>query len=111
MSFTIYVRMKKSGKGMCKELAPTPFEVGQRPETLGELLTALTELGVKDYNARKDEGQILPFLTREEIAGQALSGKESFGITGELQIPRRLWRIRFSVLRTGFTVCSPGRKN
>ena len=79
MSFTIYVRMKKPGKGMCKELAPTPFEVGQRPETLGELLTALTELGVKDYNARKDEGQILPFLTREEIAGQALSGKVSFG--------------------------------
>ena len=80
MSFTIYVRMKKSGKGMCKEFAPTPFEVGQRPETLGELLTALTELGVKDYNARKDEGQILPFLTREEIAGQALSGKVSFGV-------------------------------
>ena len=80
MSFTIYVRMKKPGKGMCKELAPTPFEVGQRPETLGELLTALTELGVKDYNARKDEGQILPFLTREEIAGQALRGKVSFGV-------------------------------
>lgn len=82
MSFTIYVRMKKPGKGMGKELSPTPFKLQQRPETLREFLAALTELLVKDYNARKDEGQILSFLTKEEIAGQALCGKVSFGIHG-----------------------------
>lgn len=82
MSFTIYVRMKKPGKGMGKDLAPTPFVLEKKPETLGELLAALTELGVKDYNARKDQGQILPFLTREEIAGQAFRGKVAFGVHG-----------------------------
>ncbi len=82
MSFTIYVRMKKPGKGMSKDLEPTPFVLDKKPETLRELLTGLTEVGVRDFNARKDEGQLLPFLTKEEIAGQALRGKVAFGVHG-----------------------------
>ena len=94
MSFTIYARMKKPGRRMSKDLPPVPFVLDERPKTVRELLLrqnllqyrqmgrpplGLTELGVRDYNARKDEGQLLPFLTREEIAGQAVRGKIAFG--------------------------------
>jgi hypothetical protein len=82
MSFTIYVRMKKPGRRRSKELSPVPFVLEQRPETVRELLTELTRLGVKDYNERMDERQLLPFLTREEISGQAEAGKISFGFHG-----------------------------
>ena len=79
MSFTIYARMNKPGRRMSKDLPPVPFVLDERPKTVRELLLGLTELGVRDYNARKDEGQLLPFLTREEIAGQAVRGKIAFG--------------------------------
>lgn len=79
MSFTIYVKMKKPGRRMSKDLPPVPFVLETRPGTVRELLLDLTELGVKDYNERKDEGQLLPFLTREEISSQALRGKVAFG--------------------------------
>lgn len=79
MSFTIYVRMKKPGRKMSRELAPVPFVLDTKPETVRELLLGLTEIGVRDYNERKDEGQLLPFLTREEITGQAARGKIAFG--------------------------------
>lgn len=65
---------------MSKDLSPVPFPLDRKPDTVRELLLGLTELGVKDYNERTDEGQLLPFLTREEIAGQALRGKVSFGV-------------------------------
>lgn len=80
MPFTIHVRMKKLGKQRPKELAPVPFVLERKPETVRELLTELVTLGVRDYNARKDEGQILPFLTKEEIADQAARGKIAFGM-------------------------------
>ena len=80
MSYTIQVRMKKLGKQRANSLAPDPFVLESRPQTTRDLITALTALGVKDYNARKDEGQLLPYLTREEIAGQAERGKIAFGL-------------------------------
>ena len=80
MSYTIQVRMKKLGKQRAKSLAPVPFVLESQPQTTRDLITALTALGVKDYNARKDEGQLLPYLTREEIAGQAERGKIAFGL-------------------------------
>lgn len=82
MSFTIYVRMKKLGKQKNTELQPVPFELAEKPQTLRQLLTALTELGVRQYNARKDEGQILAYLTKEEITAQASRGKISLGLRG-----------------------------
>lgn len=80
MSYTIQVRMKKLGKQRANSLAPVPFVLESRPQTTLDLIAALTALGVKDYNARKDEGQLLPYLTREEIAGQAERGKIAFGL-------------------------------
>ena len=82
MSFTVYVRMKKLGKQKSADLQPVPFVLEEKPETLRELLTALTKLGVSQYNARKDEGQILAWLTKEEIAAQAVRGKIASGLRG-----------------------------
>ena len=56
MSFTIYVRMKKLGKSKSRDLKPVPFSLNEKPQTVRELLTGLTELLVREYNERKDEG-------------------------------------------------------
>lgn len=69
MSYTIYIRIKKS--------QPVPFELDEKPQTVRELLVSLTRIGVRQYNERKDEGQLLAYLTREEIAEQAARGKVS----------------------------------
>lgn len=82
MAYTIYVRMKKLGKQKNADLQPVPFVLDEKPDSVRELLTALTKLGVKQYNARKDEGQILAYLTKENIAEQASRGKISFGLRG-----------------------------
>lgn len=82
MSYTIHVRMKKIGKQKNQTLEPIPFVLDKKPQTVRELLTALTALGVQQYNARKDDGQILAYLTREEITQQATRGKISLGLRG-----------------------------
>lgn len=80
VSFTIYVRMKKIGKQKHAALQPIPFILDKKPDTVRELLVSLTKLGVRLYNERKDEGQILAYLTQEEIAAQASQGKISYGL-------------------------------
>lgn len=80
--FTIYAVMKKLGKQKKESLAPVPFVLEEKPETVRELIVGLTKLGVKEYNERKDEGQILPYLTKEEINDKASAGKISFGLRG-----------------------------
>lgn len=82
MAFTVYVQMKKLGKQRGRKLEPIPFILEERPGTVRELLADLTALGVEAYNGRKNEGQILSFLTREEIDGQAARGKIVFGQRG-----------------------------
>lgn len=82
MSFTIYVRMKKLGKQKNADLAPVAFALESKPQTVSELLILLTKLGVKLYNAREDAGQILTYLTQEEITAQAARGKITSGLRG-----------------------------
>lgn len=82
MSFTVYARMKKLGKQKSAQLQPIPFVLEEKPDTLRELLTALTQLGVAQYNVKKDEGQILAWLTKEEITAQATRGKIVSGLRG-----------------------------
>lgn len=82
MSYTIYVRMKKLGKQKSTDLQPVPFVLDEKPQSVRDLLVSLTKLGVRQYNERKDEGQILAYLTKEEIAGQAARGKVSSGLRG-----------------------------
>lgn len=82
MSFTIYVRMKKPGRQKSADLQTVPFELDEKPQTVRELLVGLTKLGVRQYNERKDEGLILSYLTKEEIAEQAARGKIASGLRG-----------------------------
>lgn len=80
MPFTIYARMKKLGKQKKADIVPVPFVLEKKPECVRDLLTDLVVLGVRDYNARRDAGQILPYLTREEIQDKASAGKVSFNV-------------------------------
>lgn len=82
MSFTIDVKMKRIGKQKKEDLRPVPFVLERQPKTVRELLVLLTELLVREYNARKDEGQLVKYLTREEIKEGASAGKVSFGLRG-----------------------------
>lgn len=82
MAFTIYAKMKRVGKQKKEDLLPVPFELEKRPDTVRELVTALVRLSVSEYNERKDEGQVLRYLTKEEIIGLASAGKVSFGVRG-----------------------------
>jgi len=74
--------MKKLGKQNRVDIAPVVFELDEKPQTVRELLVNLTRLGVRQYNERKDEGQLLAYLTKEEIAAQASRGKISSGLRG-----------------------------
>ena len=76
MSFTIYIRMKNLGK------FPVPFTLDAKPQTVRERLISLTKLGVTQYNAREDTGQILTYLTEKEITEQAARGKITSGLRG-----------------------------
>ena len=80
MSFTIYAQMKKLGKQKKADIVPVPFVLEKKPESVQDLLDGLVRLGVRDYNARKDAGQILPYLTKEEIQDKASAGKVSFNV-------------------------------
>lgn len=82
MPFTVLVQMKKPGRLNRTDIAPVPYELDRKPQTVQELLASLTRLGVRQYNARKDAGQILAYLTQEEIAAQAARGKISSGLRG-----------------------------
>lgn len=82
MSFTIYVKMKKLGGQKRAALHAVPFALDEKPDTTRALLIGLTRLGVRQYNARKDAGQILAYLTREEIEAQASRGKITSGLHG-----------------------------
>lgn len=82
MGFTIYARMKRAGKQKAADLTPVPFELERRPETMRELLILLVQQSAREYNGRKDEGQILNYLTKAQIDGLASVGKISFGVHG-----------------------------
>ena len=82
MAFTIYAKMKRVGKQKKEDLLPVPFELEKRPDTVRELVTALVRLSVSEYNERKEEGQVLRYLTKEEISSLASAGKVSFGVRG-----------------------------
>lgn len=82
MAFTIYAKMKKLGKQKKESLRLFPYELEKRPETVREFITALVELEAAAYNARRDEGQLVAYLTKSDIKDQADAGKVSFGVRG-----------------------------
>ena len=80
--YTIKVRMRKLGKKNQGAVESVEFLLESRPETVKELVEGLVCLGVRQYNERKDTGQIVPWLTSKTIQEQAVTGKISFGLRG-----------------------------
>lgn len=74
----IYVRVKAIGKRK-DILAPTPYTIPDGICSLRQLLTAVVQKEVVQYNSKETEAQLIPFLTQQELEDQAKIGKVSFG--------------------------------
>lgn len=74
----IYVRVKAIGKRK-DILAPTPYTIPDGICSLRQLLTAVVQKEVAQYNSKETETQLIPFLTQQELEDQAKIGKVSFG--------------------------------
>ena len=74
----IYVRVKSIGKRK-DILAPTPYTIPDGICSLRQLLTAVVQKEVAQYNSKEAEAQLIPFLTQQELDDQAKIGKVSFG--------------------------------
>ncbi len=59
---------------------PVEYEIEGRPSTVRELILAVTAAGVKEYNERMDNSELLRYLTKEEMDDKAQSGKIGFGV-------------------------------
>ena len=74
----IYVRVKALGKRK-DILAPTPYTIPDGICSLRQLLTAVVQKEVAQYNSKEAEAQLIPILTQQELDDQAKIGKVSFG--------------------------------
>ena len=74
----IYVRVKAIGKRK-DILAPTPYTIPDGICSLRQLLAAVVQKEVAQYNSKEAEAQLIPFLTQQELDDQAKIGKVSFG--------------------------------
>lgn len=74
----IYVRVKAIGKRK-DILAPTPYAIPDGICSLRQLLTAVVQKEVAQYNSKQAEAQLMPFLTQQALEDQAKIGKVSFG--------------------------------
>lgn len=74
----IYVKIKSIGKRK-DILAPVSYTIPDETASLRQLLTAIVQKEVTDYNNKEMHVQVVPFLTQEEVYNQAQSGKVSFG--------------------------------
>lgn len=75
----INVNLKSVGKrrGAVK---PVTYEIPGHPGTVRELIDAITQAGVEEYNQRMESPELLRYLTNEEIDDKAQAGKISFGV-------------------------------
>ncbi len=74
----IYVKVKALGKRK-DILAPAPYAIADGITSLRQLLTAVVQTEVDNYNRKEADVQLIPFLTRQEIEDQASAGRVSFG--------------------------------
>lgn len=74
---TIYINMKAAGKRKAI-LEQVPYEISEDVTTLRDFLTELVRIEVENYNKKGTNVQMIPYLTKEEIEGQALVGKVGF---------------------------------
>lgn len=74
----IKVNIKYMGKKK-KSVEPKIYQLMSAPSTVKELILAVTQAGVEDYNLRQENKELLTCLTRQEIEDKAEAGKISFG--------------------------------
>lgn len=74
----IYVRTKALGKRR-DVLEPVPYNIPDAVASLRQLLTAIVLAEVERYNIQRTQGQLIPYLTAQDIDEQTVAGKVSFG--------------------------------
>lgn len=75
----IQVNLKSMGKRR-QSVKPVCYEIQGRPSTVRELICAVTEAGVREYNQRMEASELLSYMTKDEIDDRAAAGKVSFGV-------------------------------
>ncbi len=101
----INVNLKALGKRKAS-VQPAVCEIDGCPATVRELILAVVQTGVEEYNQRMEHSQLLSCLTREEIQEKAQAGKVGFGVNyGEKKrCFLRHRKMPSNALRTAFTV-------
>lgn len=75
----IQINLKSMGKRR-QSVKPVCYEIQGRPSTVRELICAVTEAGVQEYNQRMEASDLLSYMTKDEIDDRAAAGKVSFGV-------------------------------
>lgn len=75
----IKVNLKSIGKRK-QSVKTVVYEIPGHPDTIRELICAVTAAGVEEYNRRMESSELLHYLTNEEITDMAQAGKVSFGV-------------------------------
>lgn len=75
----IHVNLKSVARRK-QSVEPAVYEIRGCPSTVRELILAVTETGVEEYNRRMENSKLLTCLTRAEIEEKAQAGKIGFGV-------------------------------
>lgn len=70
----------KSVSGKKNEITSIPVSYSREEMTVRELIEETVQHCVKDYNKRKENGELLRALLPDEIEDKAAGGKISFGV-------------------------------
>ncbi|MDE7044347.1 MAG: hypothetical protein K2O97_04915 [Acetatifactor sp.] len=79
MALNIHGNLNAIGKKKAA-VKPVTCQIKGHPGTLRELILAVAEAGVEEYNRRMEASELLSCLTREEIEDKARTGKVTFGV-------------------------------
>lgn len=75
----IKVHLKSAGRRKAS-VEPVVYEISGCPATVRELILAVVQAGVEEYNRRMESSEVLSCLTREEIEEKTRAGKVGFGV-------------------------------
>ncbi|MFD2966348.1 hypothetical protein [Sphingobacterium bambusae] len=78
----LVLQLKRLGN---KRVTTVPYQLDLIPETLSELIKACVVAEVTKYNQRREEVQLMAFLSPQQIQEQAEFGKISLGDLENLQ--------------------------
>ncbi|ASA25895.1 hypothetical protein [Paenibacillus donghaensis] len=74
----LYVTVKSLGKRK-PALARRELVLPEPPKSLEALLTSIVSVQVQEFKDRQGQGEVIPFLTGNEIQAQGEIGKVGFG--------------------------------